>query len=149
MSANEMLANALRLALLGLFVSGSSTTGTLAAVQRVRISLLPQWLRPAERQALANVFSGARPVHTYSISYPRKFAAILAFNRVVTCGTCAGPSNASIPRGKLIRVSFDRQIHRLNGSDAVLRTPQHEAAARAACGADQPSRLDNPTPPAH
>lgn len=67
-------------------------------------------------QALDKVFGGAKPIHTFHILYQRKIAVIFEFNRVVICRTCSGPSAASTPRGKVIRVSFDRQTLRLNGA---------------------------------
>jgi hypothetical protein len=77
---------------------------------------LPTWLPAAEKQTLARVFGGAKPIRTSTIPYPRKVAVIFEFNHVVVCGTCGGPTDASIPRGRVIRVSFDRQTHRLNGT---------------------------------
>ena len=43
-------------------------------------------------------------------------AVIFEFNRVVICRTCGGPSAASVPRGRVIRISFDRHTHQLNAS---------------------------------
>jgi hypothetical protein len=111
-----MLMNRLRLTLLMLALTGSLAGGALAATQRAMLLPLPHWLPAAEKQALDKVFGGAKPIHTYYVSYPRKIAVIFEFNHVVICRTCSGPSNASIPRGKVIRVSFDRQTHRMNGS---------------------------------
>lgn len=106
----------LRLTLLTLALAGSVAGGALATSQRTTILPLPHWLPEAEKQVLDKVFAGAKPIHTYYISYPRKIAVIFEFNRVVICQTCSAPSNASIPRGKVIRISFDRQTHRLTGS---------------------------------
>jgi hypothetical protein len=77
---------------------------------------LPRWLMPAEKQALDRVFGGATPIHTTYIPYPRKIAVVFQFDHVVICGTCSGPSTASTPRGRVIRVSFNRATHRLNGA---------------------------------
>lgn len=77
---------------------------------------LPGWLPGAERQALTTVFGGATPTHTSYIPYPHKIAVIFEFSHVVICGPCGGPTNASFPRGRVIRVSFDRRTHRLNGT---------------------------------
>ncbi len=77
---------------------------------------LPRWLMPAEKQTLDRVFGGASPIHTTYIPYPRKIAVVFQFDHVVICGTCGGPSTSSIPRGRVIRVSFDRATHRLNGT---------------------------------
>jgi hypothetical protein len=58
---------------------------------------LPGWLPGAEKQALTTVFGGATPTHTSYIPYPHKVAVIFEFSHVVICGTCSGPTNASIP----------------------------------------------------
>jgi hypothetical protein len=65
---------------------------------------------------LDRAFGGAKPAHVVHISYPHKIAVIFEFKRVVICGSCSAPSNASLPRGRVIRVSFDRLTHRPNGS---------------------------------
>jgi hypothetical protein len=109
-----MLMNRLRLTLLTLALAGSVAGGALAATQSATI--LPHWLPTAEKQTLDKVFGGAKPIHTFYISYPRKIAVIFEFNRVVICQTCGGPTTASIPHGRVIRVSFDRQTHRMNGA---------------------------------
>jgi hypothetical protein len=108
--------NRLRLTLLTLALAGSLAGGALAATQRATILPLPHWLPTAEKQTLHKVFGGAKPTHTYYISYSRKIAVIFEFNHVVICQTCGGPTTASIPRGKVIRVSFDRRTHRMNGA---------------------------------
>jgi hypothetical protein len=77
---------------------------------------VPPWLRAAEHQTLVRVFGGARPVHTVYISYPRKIAVVFEFNKVVICGACSAPTNASLPRGRVIRVSYDRKTHELGGA---------------------------------
>ena len=82
----------------------------------IAIAPIPPWLPAAQIQILDRVFGGAKPTHVFHISYPRKIAVIFEFKRVVICRTCSGPSNASIPRGRVIRVSFDRRTHRLTGS---------------------------------
>lgn len=93
-------------------LSGVLTTGGRAGANRPSLLPLPRWLMPAEMKTLDRVFGGARPTHTWYVSYPRKIAAIFLFNRVVICGACSAPSNASLPRGRVIRVSYDRQTHR-------------------------------------
>jgi hypothetical protein len=103
-------------AVFALALAGSVANGALAATYRARIVPLPWWLPAAEKQALNRLFGSAKPTHTYYISYPRKIAVIFEFNRVIVCRPCGSLSNASAPRGKVIRVSFGRQTHRLNGS---------------------------------
>jgi hypothetical protein len=82
-------------------------------------TVLP-WLRAAEQRTLQRVFGGARPVRTIYLAYPRKIAVVFEFDHVVICGACSAPSNASLPRGRVIRVSFDRGTHQLGGaSDGI------------------------------
>lgn len=87
----------------------------LGASDRSTLLPLPHWLVSAEKVALDRVFGGATPIHTSYIPYPKKIAVIFEFNRVVICRTCRGLSRATQPRGRVIRVSFDRQTHQLNG----------------------------------
>jgi len=79
----------------------------------------PRWLASAERQTLDRVFGAAGPVHTYLIPYPKKVAVVWVFGRVVVCGMCSAPSNASLPRGRVIRVSYDRRTHVLLAADGM------------------------------
>jgi hypothetical protein len=79
----------------------------------------PPWLAAAERQTLDRVFAHARPVRTYLIPYPKKIAVVWVFDHVVVCGACSAPSNASLPRGRVIRVSFDRDTHAVLNADGL------------------------------
>jgi hypothetical protein len=79
----------------------------------------PSWLASAERQTLSRVFGGARPVQTRLIAYPKKIAVVWMFDRVVICGMCSAPSSASLPRGRVIRVSYDRHTHVLRAADGM------------------------------
>lgn len=76
----------------------------------------PAWLETSERQVLARVFGGAQPVAVFHIAYPHKIAVVFEFQRVVICGACSAPSNAQLPRGRVVRVSFERATHRLTGA---------------------------------
>ncbi|MGH2972147.1 MAG: hypothetical protein ACRDNM_00735 [Gaiellaceae bacterium] len=80
---------------------------------------LPHWLAPAETHALDGMFGGAKPVHVYHLQYPKKIAVVFEFSRVVVCGTCSAPSDASLPRGKVIRLSFDRRTHVVREADGL------------------------------
>jgi hypothetical protein len=111
----RLLGAAVCLALVAAF-AGALAANSGAAVERSSLLPLPRWLMPAEKLTLNRVFGGAKPTHFYYIPYPRKIAVIFEFNRVVICGACSAPSNASLPRGRLIRVSYDRQTHRMGGA---------------------------------
>jgi hypothetical protein len=76
----------------------------------------PRWLRSAEHTALRQTFENAKPIRVYSIPYPKKIAVIFEFDHVVICGACGGPTEASTPRGRVIRVSFVRATHALGGA---------------------------------
>jgi len=98
----------------------SAVLAAAAPVSSASTTTVPAWLRAAEQQTLDRVFGGARPVRTVYISYPRKIAVVFEFNKVVICGACSAPSNASLPRGRVIRVSYERKTHQLGGaSDGV------------------------------
>jgi len=101
---------------LGATLGGPLAASGLAVTTRSELLPLPHWLMPAETRTLDRVFGGARPSHTWYASYPRKIAVIFMFDRVVVCGACSAPSNASLPRGRAIRVSYDRQTHRQAGA---------------------------------
>lgn len=79
----------------------------------------PSWLAAAERQTLTGVFGGAQPVHTYLIGYPKKIAVVWVFDHVVVCGACSAPTNASLPRGRVIRLSYDRRTHAVRAADGM------------------------------
>lgn len=90
-----------------------------AAATAAPLSRVPRWLTTGQTQFLARVLGGAKPIQVYYLKYPRKIAVVFEFRRVVICGACSAPSNASLPRGKLIRVSFDRQTHKVLASDGL------------------------------
>jgi hypothetical protein len=76
----------------------------------------PPWLLHAERSLLDRGFQHARPDRVHYIVYPKKIAVVFEFRRVVICGMCSSPTAASQPRGKVLRVSFDRRTHLLGGA---------------------------------
>ena len=96
-----------------------SATSLSAASNQSEVRSEPRWLAFAEEQFRDGVLDGARPVRTYLIPYPRKIAVVFEFDHVVICGTCSAPSNASLPRGRLIRVSFDRRTHAALSADGL------------------------------
>jgi hypothetical protein len=93
----------------------------------------PPWLGPAERTLLARTFGGAAPVRVDLIPYPKKIAVVFEFDRVVVCGACSAPSNASLPRGRIVRVSFDRSTHRLGGASDGWAMQFCSPATRTRC----------------
>lgn len=97
----------------------SSVPNAHAVVNRSRLVPLPRWLAPAETKALNGMFGGAKPSRVYHLQYPEKIAVVFEFSRIVICGTCSAPSNASIPRGKVIRLSFDRHTHAVLEADGL------------------------------
>lgn len=76
----------------------------------------PRWLLRAERSLLDRAFEHARPTQVHYNLYPRKIAVVFEFDHAVICGMCSSPTAASQPRGKVLRVSFDRRTHRLSGA---------------------------------
>jgi hypothetical protein len=91
--------------------SAALTGGSLAATKQSSLLPLPPWLVRAERQTLKRMFGGARPIDTTYIPYPHKIAVVFEFDHVVVCGPCTGPYKGS-PRGRVIRLGYDRQTHR-------------------------------------
>jgi len=102
-----------------LLVLVTARASAASALASPRTDPAPQWLVSAERQVLDRVFEHARPVHTYLIPYPQKIAVVWVFRRVVICGACSAPTNASLPRGRVIRVSFNRITHAVRESDGL------------------------------
>ncbi len=102
----------LTFALLVATLSGAVTTSDLSAAHRPKLVPLPHWLMPAEIRTLDRVFGDARPITTWYKWYARKVAVTFEFDHVVICGACSAPSNASLPRGRVIRVGYDRQTHK-------------------------------------
>ena len=76
----------------------------------------PHWLLGAEHVLLKRGFENAKPMRVDYIPYPKKIAVIFEFRRVVVCGLCSAPTASSLPRGRVIRVSFDRTTHDLAGA---------------------------------
>jgi hypothetical protein len=87
-----------------------------AAASRAASSTAPRWLKLSEQRTLDRVFGGARPVHTVTIAYSHKIAVVFEFDRVVICRACSAPSNSSLPRGRVIHVSYERSTHQLGGA---------------------------------
>ena len=70
-------------------LSGTSTTGGLAALRGPSVRPLPRWLMSAELRTLNRGFGGARPTTTWYTWYPHKVAVTFGFNHVVVCGACS------------------------------------------------------------
>ena len=75
-----------------------------------------KWLVKAERSLLLHAFGNAKPVRVDYIPYAMKIAVIFEFDHVVVCGACSSVTSGAGPRGKVIRVSFDRRTHQLAGA---------------------------------
>jgi hypothetical protein len=78
--------------------------------------IAPPWLLRAERSLLNRSFQHARPTRVQYIVYTKKIAVVFEFSHVVVCGMCNSPTTASQPRGKVLRVSFDKRTHLLTGA---------------------------------
>jgi hypothetical protein len=122
----SLIATSATILVCGLAVAGASATArslpSAVGANSVPVSIsatTPHWLASVERQTLDRVFGGARPVHTQLIPYPKKIAVVWVFDRVVICGMCSAPSNASLPHGRAIRVSYDRHTHALRAADGI------------------------------
>jgi hypothetical protein len=76
---------------------------------------IPSWVGAPEKQALAHVFGNPAVVENWNIPYPQKIVVVWEFQWITVCRTCSAPSNAARPRGRVVRMSFDRRTHRLTG----------------------------------
>lgn len=95
----------------------ASLTATFATAPATTARFTPpHWLLNAEHTLLQRGFENARPIHVHYTSYPKKIAVVFEFDHLVVCGICSGPSNAAVPRGKVVRVSFNRRTHELDGA---------------------------------
>lgn len=83
----------------------------LAGATRPALLPLPRWLAPAEAKTLRRVFGGAKPIRTWYTAYPGTIGVTFVFRRVVICGACSAPSNATLPRGRAVRIDYDRRTH--------------------------------------
>jgi hypothetical protein len=72
---------------------------------------VPRWASDANRRFLQGMV-GAAVTRTHYIWYAEKLAVVFEFDRVAVCGACSAPSNAARPRGRLVRVTYDRRTHR-------------------------------------
>lgn len=75
----------------------------------------PAWVRAATQQMIKSNAAtyGANPVLVSYLSYPRKIAVVIEYDRIVYCG-CGGPTARATPGGRVVRVSFDRASHQFN-----------------------------------
>ena len=111
-------------------VTASCNAGT--AMSGTASRPVPQWLRAAETRTLDGGLGHARPIRTAYIWYPQKIAVIWEFDHIVVCGMCSAPSNASLPRGRVIRVSFDRKTHRMGDAWQFCEATR-SSPSRAVC----------------
>jgi hypothetical protein len=77
---------------------------------------IPSWVGASSARTLARVFGNPAVVGIWNIPYPRKIVVVWEFQWITVCRTCSAPSNAARPRGRVVRVSFDRGTHRLTGT---------------------------------
>lgn len=110
-------------------LSGNASAASQRALTGTRA--VPPWLKMAESHALHSFFGG-RLTHTYYIWYPHKVAVIFEFNRVVVCGGCSAPSNAMLPRGRAIRLTYDRRSRRAGNMIQFCET-RHGLPPRSNC----------------
>jgi hypothetical protein len=99
--------------LIALGLLGCALAFTASASPKPRAGI-PTWLGARETQTLATVFGNPRLVQSWHIPYRRKIAVVWEFQSVTVCRTCSAPSNTARPRGRAVRVSFDRRTRRLN-----------------------------------
>jgi hypothetical protein len=101
------------LMLLALVVCGLSFVPSGIAKPRDGI---PSWVEGSAEQTLNRVFGNPVVVASWNIPYPKKIVVVWEFQAITVCRTCSAPSKAARPRGRAVRVSFDRRTHRLTGN---------------------------------
>ncbi len=74
---------------------------------------IPAWVGASATHTLTHVFGNPTVVANWNIPYPRKVVVVWEFQWITVCRTCSAPSNATRPRGRVVRVSFDRRTHRI------------------------------------
>jgi hypothetical protein len=72
---------------------------------------IPSWVATSERQLLASL-GNRKTVEVFHIPYSHKIAVVFEFQDIVVCRFCSAPTAASLPRGRVLRVSFDRATRR-------------------------------------
>jgi len=77
---------------------------------------IPSWVQASATRMLTRVFGDPNVVATWNIPYPRKVAVVWEFQAITVCRTCSAPSNRARPRGRVVRVSFDRRTHLPTGA---------------------------------
>jgi hypothetical protein len=87
-----------------------------ASVHASAAATVPRWVPAANRVALTRVFGGARPVETHYLFYRHTIAVVFVFMRPAVCGACSAPSSAMLPRGRVVRLSYDRKTHAITGA---------------------------------
>jgi hypothetical protein len=96
---------------IGLVCAGSLAAPT-ASASPSNSHPLPGWLATSNERSLRGLFDGGKLLSTHYIWSPRKVAVVFEFERVAICGSCSAPSNAELPRGRLVRITYDRRNHR-------------------------------------
>ena len=76
---------------------------------------IPGWVGASTTQTLTHVFGNPTVVANWNIPYPRKVVVVWEFQSITVCRTCSAPSDGARPKGRVVRVSFDRRTHRLIG----------------------------------
>ncbi|MBA3843557.1 MAG: hypothetical protein H0X39_13270 [Actinobacteria bacterium] len=95
------------------------TQGAAPPTFQAHGSPVPAWLRADEARLLRG-FGSPTPTHISYIRYPTKIAVIWQFARTVICDSCSAPSNDSLPRGRILRASFDLSTHQMAGAPRDL-----------------------------
>jgi hypothetical protein len=94
----------------------------------------PPWLARAEHRFLQGFPTVKRPMHTYRFYGKKAITVVFEFRAVAVCGGCSAPSNADLPRGKMVRILFDRRSHKAVGPlefcGADGNVPRREACLR-------------------
>lgn len=76
---------------------------------------IPAWVEASSTRTLARLFGNPSVTETWNIPSARKIVVVWEFQWITVCRACSASSNGALPRGRVVRVSFDRRTHRLTG----------------------------------
>lgn len=109
-----------RLTLFAIWVSAlsaacaiSANAGLASSTRIVSGKSVPSWLVSGQTRALRRIFGHPKVLHTYHLWSKNEVAVVFEFRAIETCVSCSAPSQSALPRGRMVRLTFDRRTHRI------------------------------------
>jgi hypothetical protein len=94
---------------------------------------VPRWLTESDARFLDGIFGGGALLRVHYLWYPRKLAVVFEFKRVAICGACSAPSNALLPRGRFVRITYDRRTRRMEPGLMFCERGRSREPSRSFC----------------